>query len=134
MDIPVIFSFLKNYYKEVIIATLTITLWIMHINNNILESEVSLLKQQLSQEQDKLTVSNSTIDQLQASLSLQNQKLKELGTKTQNNIENSKEALQAALKENDELQQKLDSIKDKNYDTSKDECYNIQQILKDVGE
>lgn len=134
MDISIIFSFLKSYYKEVIIGVLSITLWIMHINNNILESEVSLLKQQLSQEQDKLTVSNSSINELQASLSLQNQKLKELGMKTKDNVETSQRALQEALKENYKLQEKLDNIKAKGYDESKDECYNIQQLLKEVGE
>lgn len=134
MDISIIFSFLKNYYKEVIIGILSITLWFMHINNNILESELALSKQQVAQEQDKLTVSNASITDLQASLSLQNQKLKELGTKTNANVEISQRALQEALKENDKLQQKLDMIKDKYYDDSKDECYNIHQLLKDVGE
>lgn len=134
MDISIIFSFLKNYYKEVIIGVLTITIWFTHLNNNILESEISLLKQQLSQEQDKLAVSNSSITDLQASLSLQNQKLKELGTKTQDNIENSKKALQDALKDNEKLQEKLDNMKSRDYDDSKDECYNIKQLLKDVGE
>lgn len=134
MDISIIFSFLKNYYKEVIIGILTATIWFMHINNNILESELALSKQQLSQEQDRLKVSNASIHELQASLSLQNQKLKELGAKTKDNIEDSQKALQQALKENSKLQEKLDMIKDKGYDSTKDECYNIKQLLKDVGE
>lgn len=134
MDISIIFSFLKNYYKEVIIGILVVTIWIMHINNSILESQLALSKQQVVQEQDKLKVSNASIMELQDSLSIQNQKLKELSAKTKDNIENSQNALQQALKENDKLQQKLDNIKAKDYDSSKDECYNIKQILKDVGE
>lgn len=134
MELKLVLEFIKNYWVQSLIAILVAAIAYLNISNSLLESKLALSEQQLSQEQDKLTASNTSITELQAALSLQNQKLKQLGTKTQANIEISKKELQEALKDNEKLQEKLDNIKDITYDNSKDECYNIKQILESVGE
>ncbi len=134
MELKLVLEFIKKYWAQSLIVILIATIIYLNVSNSILESKLALAGQQLSQEQDKLTASNTSITELQAALSLQNQKLKQLGTKTQANIEISKKALQEALKDNEKLQEKLDNIKDITYDNSKDECYNIKQILENVGE
>lgn len=134
MELKLVLEFIKKYWVQSLIAILIATIFYLNISNSLLESELALAEQKLSQEQNKLTASNTSITELQTTISLQNQKLKQLGTNTQDNIEMSKKALQEAIKENEKLQEKLDNIKDVVYDNSKDECYNIKQALKNVGE
>ncbi len=134
MELKLVLEFIKKYWVQSLIVILVATIFYLNISNSILESKLALAEQKLSQEQNKLTASNTSITELQTTISLQNQKLKQLGTNTQDNIEMSKKALQEAIKENEKLQEKLDNIKDVVYDNSKDECYNIKQVLKNVGE
>ena len=131
MDISIIFQFIKTFYKEILIASLSVIIWFQHINNNIPESELSLAEQQNSQVIERLTNSNATISQLQGIIDTQNQKLEELNTLQQTKIRDSKLKLQEAFKTNNELQKEIDSLEQQK--ETGNMCQDIENILNNIG-
>lgn len=131
MQISIIFQFIKTFYKEIIIASLSAVIWFQHINNNILESELSLAEQQNIQVTERLTNSNATISQLQGIIGTQNQKLEELNTLQQTKIQDSKLKLQEAFKTNNELQKEIDSLEQQK--ETGNMCQDIENLLNNIG-
>ena len=131
MSLSIIFQFIKSFYKEIIIASLSAIVWFQHINNNILESELSLAEQQNIQVTERLANSNATISQLQGLIDAQNQKLEELNTLQQTKIQGSKLKLQEAFKTNNELQKEIDSLEQQK--ETGNMCQDIESLLNKVG-
>lgn len=132
MELKLVLEFIKKYWIQSLIAILIATIFYLNISNSLLESKLALAEQKNMQIEERLKVSNASVEQLKIKLNEQNEKLEQLGIKTQNIIESSQKALQETLKENNKLQEKIDKINNITYDDSKDECYNLKQLLKNV--
>lgn len=130
--ITALLEFIIKYWKESLIALLSATIFFIHINNNILESELALSKQETQQEKTKLETSNTTISQLQSVIDAQNQKLNEISTIEADKVNDSKLKLILAKQTNKELQDQLKELQD--FKESGNMCEDIGQILKNIGE
>lgn len=130
--ITTILEFIIKYWRESLIALLSATIFFIHINNNLLESELALSKQETQQEKTKLETSNATISQLQSVIDAQNQKLNEISTIEAAKVNDSKLKLILAKQTNKELQDQLKELQD--FKGSGNMCEDIGQILKNIGE
>lgn len=130
--ITVLLEFIIKYWKESLIAFLSATIFFIHINNNLLESQLALSKQETQQEKTKLETSNATISQLQSVIDAQNQKLNEISTIEAAKVNDSKLKLILAKQTNKELQDQLKELQD--FKGSGNMCEDIGQILKNIGE
>lgn len=130
--ITTILDFIIKYWKESLIALLSATIFFIHINNNLLESELALSNQETQQEKTKLETSNATISQLQSIIDAQNQKLNEISTIEAAKVNDSKLKIILAKQTNKELQDQLKELQD--FKESGNMCEDIGQILKNIGE
>lgn len=134
MTFEIIFKFIKTFWRELIIAGLIATILFMNIQKGMLESELALCEQQKVNIQERLKVSNASILALEQAISHQNEELTKISTQGQEKIKNTQKALQEAKNNNLQLQEKIDTLEKYSYDASVDECTNIKNLLKNVGE
>ena len=134
MEITVIFKSIIKYWKESLIALLSATIFYLHLNNNILESELALEGQKNVQIEERLKVSSGTIDQLQIKLDEQNEKLQTLADKSKEKQESLKgqleEAKQRAIVANKNLEEYINS-KD---GLTNDLCVDTLNELSKIGD
>lgn len=131
MKLSIIFEFMKSFYKEIIIGCLITTVWFLHVDNNMLEVQLSLAEQKATQVEERLKISNASIIQLEASISTQNEQLQKLNTLQQDKVNDSKLKLLEAKKTNDELQKEIDNLTSQQ--GSDNMCQDIEILLKGVG-
>ena len=130
MTLSIIFEFMKSFYKEIIIGSLIATVWFLHVDNNMLEVQLSLAEQKATQVEERLKISNASITQLEASISTQNEQLQKLNTLQQVKVNDSKLKLLEAKKNNDELQKEIDSLTSQQ--GSDNMCQDMEILLKGV--
>lgn len=134
MTIEIVLKFIKRFWRELIIAGLVATILFMNVQKGVLESELALCEQKKVNTEERLKVSNGSIDELQLKLKEQNNKLQEISDKSKQKIEDSKKMIEEAEQNNKNLQEKIDALEKQGYDSSVDECTNIKNLLKNVGE
>ena len=132
MELKLVLEFIKKYWVQSLIVVLMATIFYLHLNNNVLESELALSRQETQQEKTKLETSNATISQLQSVIDAQNQKLNEISTIEADKVNDSKLKLILAKQTNKELQDQLKELQD--FKESGNICTDIGQILKNIGE
>ena len=131
MTLSIIFEFMKSFYKEIITGSLIATIWFLHVDNNMLEVQLSLAEQKATQVEERLKVSNASITQLEASISTQNEQLQKLNTLQQGKVNDSKLKLLEAKKNNEELQKEIDNLTSQQ--GSDNMCKDIEILLNGIG-
>lgn len=134
MTFEIIFKFIKTFWRELIIAGLVATILFMNIQQGVLKSELALCEQQKVNIEERLKVSNASISALEVAISKQNEELTKISTQGQEKIKNAQKALNEAKNNNLQLQEKIDTLNKQGYDSSVDECTNIKNLLKNIGE
>lgn len=133
MGLSIILNFIKSFWKECLIVILISTITFMHINNNILEAELSVSKQQTQNEINKLEISNASVVELQNKLNEQNNKLQEISDKAKERQESLKgqiaEAKQKATVANKNLEEYVNSQEG----LSGNECQDVLSELQKIG-
>ena len=134
MQLSIILNFIKSFWRECLIVILITTIAFMHINNNILEAELSVSKQQTQNEINKLEISNASVVELQNKLNEQNNKLQEISDKAKERQESLKgqiaEAKQKAMVANKNLEEYINSQEG----LSGNECQDMLSELQRIGE
>lgn len=134
MELKLIQTFISNYWRGCLLAVLMATVSFMHFNNNILEAELSISKQQTQNESNKLEISNASIIELQNKLNEQNSKLQEISDKAKDTQETLKgqiaEAKQKAMVANKNLEEYINSQEG----LSGNECQDVLSELQKIGE
>lgn len=132
--ITTILEFIIKYWKESLISLLSATMFYLHLSNNVLESELALEEQKNIQVEERLKISNASIDQLQIKLNEQNNNLQELSDRSKEKQETLKgqleEAKQRAIVANKNLEEYIDS-KD---GLTNNECIDTLNELKKIGD
>lgn len=134
MTFEIVLKFIKSFWRELIIAGLVATVLFMNVQKGVLESQLALCNQEKLNIEERLKVSNSSITALEQAISTQNEELTKISTQGQEKISNTQKALQVAKNSNNLLQEKIDTLEKQGYDSSVDECTNIKNLLKSVGE
>lgn len=134
MTFEIVLKFIKTFWRELIIVGLIATVLFMNVQQGVLESELALSNQQKVNIQERLKVSNASITALEQSISHQNEELTKISTQGQERIKNAQKAIQEAKNNNIQLQEKIDLLESTPYNTTVDECTNIKNLLKNVGE
>lgn len=135
MELTIIFkTIIIKYWRESLIALLSATIFYLHLNNNILESELALEEQKNVQVEERLKVSNGTIDQLQIQIDNQNNKLQELSDKSKEKQETLKGQLEEAKQKvwiaNKNLEEYINSTEG----LTDDLCFDTLNELLKIGE
>lgn len=134
MTFEIVLKFIKTFWREIIITGLIATILFMNIQQGVLESQLALCEQQKVNIEERLRVSNASISSLEQAISKQNEELTKISTQGQEKIKNAQKAIQEAKNNNFQLQEKIDTLEKDSYDSSVDECTNIKNLLKNVGE
>lgn len=132
MSPSVILQFVKSFWKEISIATLLLTVFVIHMNNNLLKADLAVSKQETANIEGKLNISNASVSQLQSIIDTQNQKLTEISTLEQAKVQDSKLKLIEAKQTNVKLQEQLKELQE--FQETGNMCEDIGKILKGVGE
>lgn len=134
MELTVIFKTIIKYWRESLIALLSATILYLHLNNNILESELALEEQKNVQVEERLKISNGTVDQLQIKLSEQNNKLQELSDKSKEKQETLKGQLKEAKQKALIASQNLEEYINSREGLTNNECVDTLNELKKIGD
>lgn len=134
MELKLVLEFIKKYWVQSLIVILIAVIVYLNVSNSILESKLALAEQKNVQVEERLKVSNASISALEQAISTQNEELTKISTQGQEKIKNTQKALQEAKNNNLQLQEKIDTLEKDSYDSSIDECTNIKNLLKNVGE
>lgn len=132
MSLSGLTTFLKSFWRELSIATLSLIVFGLHLQNEALSVAVSLKNQEITNIEERLKVSNASVSQLQVEIDTQNQKLNEANRVEQERLQKSKLELEKAKLTNEQLQKEIDEIND--FKESGDVCKDIEKLLKSVGE
>lgn len=134
MELTVIFKTLIKYWRESLIALLSATVFYLHLNNNVLESELALEEQKNIQVEERLKISNASIDQLQIKLNEQNNKLQELSNKSKEKQETLKGQLEEAKLKAIVANQNLEEYINSKDGLTNDLCFDTLNELSKIGE
>lgn len=129
-----ILEFIIKYWKESLIALLSATIFYLHLNNNIVESELALAEQKNVQVEERLRTSNGTIDQLQIQVDNQNNKLQELSDKSKEKQETLKGQLEEAKQRAIVANQNLEDYINSKEGLTNNECTDTLNELKKIGD
>ena len=134
MELKLVLEFIKKYWVQSLIAILVATIFYLNISNSILESKLALAEQKSIQTEERLKVSNASVDQLQIKLDEQNVKLKELYDKSKEKQESLKELLDSEKQKAQLANQNLEEYIDSKDGLTNDECVDTLKELSKIGE
>lgn len=132
MELSVITTFLKSFWREMSIVVLALIVFGLHLQNEALSVTISLKNQEIVNIEERLKISNASIAELQGQIDTQNQKLLEINRAEQQRKQESKIELEKAKITNKQLQKEIDDIND--FKETGNTCEDISKILKGVGE
>lgn len=134
MELTVIFKTIIKYWRESLIALSSATIFYLHLNNNIVESELALAEQKNIQVEEKLKISNASIDQLQIKLKEQNNKFQEISDKSKEKQETLKGQLEEAKQKAIAANQNLEDYINSKEGLTDNECVDTLNELKKIGD
>lgn len=134
MELRIIFKTILKYWRESLIVLLSATIFYLHLNNNIVESELALAEQENIQIEERLKISNSSIDQLQIKLNEQNNKLQEISDKSKEKQESLKGQLKEARQRAVVANQNLEDYINSKEGLTNNECTDTLNELKKIGD
>ena len=134
MELKLVLEFIKKYWVQSLIAILIATIFYLNVSNSVLESELALAEQKSVQVEERLKVSNASVDQLQIKLDEQNVKLKEIYDKSKEKQESLKELLDSEKQKAQLANQNLEEYIDSKDGLTNDECVDTLKELSKIGE
>lgn len=134
MELKLVLEFIKKYLVQSLIVILIATIFYLNVSNSILESELALAEQKSIQTEERLRVSNASVDQLQMKLNEQNVKLKELYDKSKEKQESLKELLDSEKQKAQLANQNLEEYIDSKDGLTNNECVDTLKELSKIGE
>ena len=134
MELKLVLEFIKKYWAQSLIVVLIATIFYLNVSNSILESELAIAEQKSIQTEERLRVSNASVDQLQIKLDEQNVKLQELSDKSKEKQESLKELLDKEKQKADLANQNLEEYINSNEGLTNDECVDTLKELSKIGE
>ena len=134
MELTIIFKTVIRYWRESLITLLSVTIFYLHLSNNVLESQLALSEQKNIQVEERLKTSNGTIDQLQIQLDNQNNKLQELSDKSKEKQESLKGQLKEARQRAVVANQNLEDYINSKEGLTNNECIDTLNELKKIGD
>lgn len=134
MELTVIFKTIIKYWRESLIALLSATIFYLHLYNNVLESQIAIVEQKNMQVEERLKVSNASVDQLQVKLNEQNDKLQEISDKSKEKQESLKGQLKEAKQKVLITSQNLEEYINSKEGFTNNECIDTLNELKKIGD
>lgn len=134
MELKLVLEFIKKYWVQSLIAILVATIFYLNISNSVLESKLALAEQKSIQTEERLKVSNASVEQLQIKLNEQNVKLQELSDKSKEKQESLKELLDKEKQKADLANKNLEEYINSNEGLTNDVCVDTLNELSKIGE
>ena len=134
MELKLVLEFIKKYWVQSLIAILIATIFYLNVSNSVLESELALAEQKSVQVEERLKVSNASVDQLQIKLDEQNVKLKEIYDKSKEKQESLKELLDSEKQKAQLANQNWEEYIDSKDGLTNNECVDTLNELSKIGE
>ncbi len=134
MELTIIFKTIIKYWRESLIALLSATIFYLHLNNNVLESELALEEQKNVQVEERLKTSNGTIDQLLVKLDEQNEKLQKLSDKAKDKQSKLEKELQDAKQKAEIVNKDFENYINSKEGLTGDLCTDIVSELNKIGD
>ena len=134
MELKLVIEFIKRYWAQSLIVILMATIFYLNVSNSILESELALAEQKNVQAEERLRVSNASIEQLQIKLNEQNIRLKELSDKSKEKQESLKELLDNEKQKAQLANQNLEEYINSKEGLTNDECVDTLKELSKIGD
>jgi len=134
MELKLVLEFIKKYWVQSLIVVLIATIFYLNVSNSLLESKLALAEQKSIQTEERLKVSNASVDQLQIKLDEQNIKLKELSDKSKEKQESLKELLDSEKQKAKLANQNLEEYINSKDGLTNNECVDTIKELSKIGE
>lgn len=134
MELKLVLEFIKKYWVQSLIVILIATIVYLNVSNSILESKLALAEQKNVQAEERLRVSNASVDQLQIKLDEQNIRLKELSDKSKEKQESLKELLDNEKQKAKLANQNLEEYINSKEGLTSNECVDTLNELSKIGE
>lgn len=134
MELKLVLEFIKKYWVQSLIVILIATIFYLNVSNSVLESKLAIAEQKSIQTEERLRVSNASVDQLQIKLDEQNVKLKELYDKSKEKQESLKELLDSEKQKAQLANQNLEEYIDSKDGLTNNECVDTLKELSKIGE
>lgn len=134
MELKLVLEFIKKYWVQSLIVILVATIFYLNVSNSLLESKLALAEQKSIQTEERLRVSNASIEQLQIKLDEQNTKLQELSDKSKEKQESLKELLENEKQKAQLANQNLEEYINSKEGLTNNECVDTLKELSKIGE
>ena len=134
MELKLVLEFIKKYWVQSLIVVLIATIFYLNVSNSVLESKLALAEHKVVHVEERLKVSNASIDQLQIKLDEQNTKLQELSDKSKEKQESLKELLDKEKQKADIANQNLEEYINSKEGLTSDICVDTLNELGKIGE
>ena len=134
MELKLVLEFIKKYWVQSLIVILIAVIVYLNVSNSVLESKLAIAEQKSIQTEERLRVSNASVDQLQIKLDEQNEKLQELYNKSKEKQESLKELLDNEKQKAQLANQNLEEYIDSKDGLTNNECVDTLKELSKIGE
>ena len=134
MELKLVLEFIKKYWVQSLIVILIAVIVYLNVSNSILESKLALAEQKSIQTEERLKVSNASVDQLQIKLDEQNIKLQELSDKSKEKQESLKELLDNEKQKAQLANQNLEEYINSKEGLTDNMCLDTLNELGKIGE
>ena len=134
MELKLVLEFIKKYWVQSLIAILVATIFYLNVSNSLLESKLALAEQKNVQAEERLRVSNASVDQLKIKLNEQNNELQKLSDKSKEKQESLKELLDNEKQKAQLANQNLEEYIDSKDGLTNDECVDTLKELSKIGD
>lgn len=134
MELKLVLEFIKKYWVQSLIVILIAVIVYLNVSNSVLESKLAIAEQKSIQTEERLRVSNASVDQLQIKLDEQNEKLQELSDKSKEKQESLKELLDNEKQKAQLANQNLEEYINSKEGLTNDECVDTLKELSKIGE
>lgn len=134
MELKLVLEFIKKYWAQSLIVVLMATIAYLNVSNSILESKLALAEQKSIQTEERLMVSNASVDQLQVKLDEQNNELQKLSDKSKEKQESLKELLDNEKQKAQLANQNLEEYINSKEGLTDNMCLDTLNELGKIGE
>ena len=134
MELKLVLEFIKKYWVQSLIVILIATIFYLNVSNSVLESKLAIAEQKSIQTEERLRVSNASVDQLQIKLDEQNVKLKEIYDKSKEKQESLKELLDNEKQKAQMANQNLEEYINSKEGLTDNMCLDTLNELGKIGE
>ena len=134
MELKLVLEFIKKYWVQSLIVILIAVIVYLNVSNSVLESKLAIAEQKSIQTEERLRVSNASVDQLHVKLDEQNIRLKELSDKSKEKQESLKELLDSEKQKAKLADQNLEEYLNSKEGLTNNECVDTLKELSKIGD